>query len=140
MLEATRLYNQQLELNGSYNQAVKERDYYKGKAEQTDGLVEQITGLKQDLRYAYESVGALAKANASLLFDPDLKIENITPAQERLLQATRNYAAKHASNEGFDDIVQDIQKHYGLTKGIQNHIDELTPKPQTKKRSTGHSL
>jgi len=102
--------------------------------------VEQITDLKQDVGNAYESIGAIATANGYLLFDADMKIPNITPAQERLLQATRNYAAKHASNEGFDDIAQDIQKHYGLSTGLQNHIDELMPKPQTKKRSYDHGL
>ncbi|MCL2360881.1 MAG: hypothetical protein FWC73_03585 [Defluviitaleaceae bacterium] len=42
--------------------------------------------------FVYTSVGAIAKANASLLFDPALKLENMKPEQERLLQATRNYA------------------------------------------------
>jgi len=69
-----------------------------------------------------------------------MKIPNITLAQERLLKATRNYAAKYASNEGFDDIAQDIQKYYALSEGMQKHIDELTPKPQTKKRGYDHGL
>jgi hypothetical protein len=82
----------------------------------------------------------MSKANGSLLYDPNLKIDSLTPEQEPLLRATRNYAVTHSKNAGFDDIAQDIEKHYGLTKGIQNHIDELTPKPQIKKRSYDYDL
>jgi len=95
--------------------------------------------LQEDLRNAYTSLGAMAKANCSLLHDPDIKLDSPTPAQERLLQATRNYAKGWAENMGFNDIAQDIDKHYGISKGIQNHIDDLTPK-QTKKRSYDHGL
>ena len=138
MSQANALYQQQQNINGLYQQATKDRDFYKGKADKTDGLVGQITELKQDLRNAYTSVGAIAKANGYLLFDTEMKIANITPAQERLLKATRNYAAKHSRNANFEDIAQDIEKHYGLTPGMQNHIDELMPKPQTQKRSYDH--
>ena len=62
------------------------------------------------------------------------------PEQKRILQATNNYAIKYSKNVGFDDIAQNIEKYYGLSKGIQNHIDELTPKPQTKSKSYGLSL
>ena len=77
---------------------------------------------------------------AVLLFDPDLKLTDLKPPQERLLQATRDYAGGWAETMGFADIAEDIQKHYGISKGIQNHIDELTPKPQAKKRSYDHGL
>lgn len=79
-------------------------------------------------------------ADGSLLYAPNLKIDSLTPEQERLLRATRNYAVTHSKNAGFDDIAQDIEKNYGLTKGIQNRIDELTPKPQINKRSYDYDL
>jgi len=139
MSQATALYNQQQNLNSLYQQAVHDRDYYKDKASKTDGLTAQVTGLQVDLRNAYTSIGAMAKANCSLLHDPDIKLDSPTPAQERLLQATCNYAKGWAESIGFSDIAQDIDKHYGISKGIQNHIDDLTPK-QTKKRSYDHSL
>jgi len=82
--------------------------------------------------------GVEVKRNGCLLFDSELKIANITPAQERLRIATRTYAAAHSRNSDFEDIAQEIEKHYGLTKGMQNHVDDLTPKPQTKKRSYDH--
>jgi hypothetical protein len=138
MKQANALYYQQQNLNHLFQQATKDRDIYKSKADKTDGLAKQITELKQDLRNAYTSVGAMAKANGCLLFDEKMKIPNITPEQERLLKATRTYAAAHSRNSDFEDIAQDIEKHYGLTKGMQNHVDELTPKPQTKKRSYDH--
>jgi hypothetical protein len=68
-----KIYHQQQNINGLYQQAVKDRDFYKSKADKTDGLTEQITELKQDLRNAYASVGAMAKANGLLLFDTDLQ-------------------------------------------------------------------
>lgn len=102
-------------------------------------MTEQVSELKQDLQNAYTSVGATAKANGSLLYDTALKLNNLTLEQERLLQATRNYAVTHSKNAGFEDIAQDVEKHYGLTKGMQNEIDELTPKP-TKRRSYDHGL
>ena len=70
----------------------------------------------------------MAQAVNALLYDPALIIEGLTPQQERLLKAIPNYAIGWAENAGFDDIAGDIQKHYGISKGIQNHIDELTPK------------
>jgi len=139
MSQATALYNQQQNINSLYQQAVHDRDSYKGKADKADGLTAQVTELQKDLQNAYTSLGAMAKANASLLFDPALKLDNMKPEQERLLQATRNYAATHSKNAGFNDIVQEIEKYYNVSKGIQNHIDDLTPK-QTKKRSYDHSL
>ena len=139
MNKAKALYNQQSNINSLYSQAVADRDSYKAKADQTAGLTAQVAELKEDLHNAYLSVGAMAKANASLLYDPELKLNNPTPAQERLLQATRKYAAKHATLAGFSDIAQDIEKHYEITKGMQNHIDDLMPK-QTRKKSYDHSL
>ena len=139
MGQATALYNQQQNLNSLYQQAVSDRDGFKAKADQADGLTAQVGKLQEDLRNAYTSLGAMAKANASLLFDPALKLENMKPEQERLLKATRNYAKGWAENMGFNDIAQEIEKYYDISKGIQNHIDDLTPK-QTKKRSYDHGL
>ena len=90
MEKATALFNQQLNLNNLYRQAVSDRDIYKDRANQVEGLLEQISKLQDDLRNAYTSIGAMAKAVASLLFDPAIKLADPTPAQERLLQAVRN--------------------------------------------------
>jgi len=138
MTEAMRLHHQQLELNGLYSQAVRERDNYKTAASRVPVLQKTITDMKEGLKIAYTSLGAMAKANASLLFDPTLKIANLTTEQERLLQATRNYAAAHARTKGFEDIAVDVEKHYEITEGMQAKVDEL--KPKTKKRSYDHGL
>ena len=137
MEQATVLYNQQQNLNNLYETAITNLKHYMDKTEE---LTEQVTDLKEGVQNAYRSLGAMAKANGSLLYDPALKIENLTPEQERLLQATRNYAVTHSQNAGFEDIAQDVEKHYGLTKGIQNHIDDLTPKVNAKKRNYDHGL
>ena len=57
-----------------------------------------------------------------------------------LFRSIPNYAIAWAKNAGFDDIAEDIQKHYGISKGIQKHIDELMPKPLKRNKSYGHSL
>ena len=82
----------------------------------------------------------MTQAVNALLYDPALVIEGLTPQQERLLKAVPNYAIGWAENAGFDDIAEDIRKHYGISKGIQNHVDELTPKPLKRNKSYGHSL
>ena len=50
-----------------------------------------------------------------------------------------NYGEKWAGNAGFIDIAEDIEKHYGISPGIQNCIDDLVKKT-TRKRSYDHSL
>ena len=144
MKRAVALMHQQQNINDLYHQATSDRDYYKNKAEQTaervTSLTVQVTKLKEGLRNAYTSAGAIAKANAALLYDPKQKIANLTPEQERVLKATSNYAATHARKAGFEDIAQDVDKHYEITAGMQKHIDELTPKPQTKRRDFSPSL
>jgi hypothetical protein len=143
MKRATALYHQQQNINGLYQQAASDRDYYKDKAvqaaERATALTGQVTNLKEGLRNAYTSTGAIAKANAALLYAPNLKIANLTPEQERVLKAASSYAAAHARKMGFEDIAQDVDKHYEITTGMQKHIDELTPKPQVRNRSYGPS-
>jgi chromosome segregation ATPase len=127
MKKAKDLYSQQINLNRAYHEAVSDRDSFKAKADKANELAEGLDA-------AYVSIGAMAKAVSSLLCDPDLKIDSLTPVQERVLQAVRNYAVTWAEKAGFTDVADDIRKYYGISKGIQSHIDELTPKPH-KRRS-----
>jgi len=142
-IEAEALYGQQLNINHLYLDALSERDGYKDAYEtvrtnvvnltkNNKTLSDNITNLQAELKNAYVSLGAMAKANGSLLWDDDssLKIDSLTPAQERLLKATRNYAANFARRAGFEDIAKDIEKHYGITQGMQEQITELMPKPK----------
>jgi len=137
MKQATALYNQQANLNSLYKTAATNLTHYKGKAEQ---LTEQNAELKEDLNNAFLYLEAMAKANNTLLFDDRLKLANMTPEQERLLKATRNYAIQRIRNAGYEELAQGVEKYHEITSGMQNHIDELTPKPQTKKRDYGPSL
>lgn len=120
-------------LNYLYYQAVSDRDSYKAKADKAEKLTDELNG-------AYSSIGSIAKAINALLYDPALIIEGLTPQQERLLKAIPNYAVGWAENAGFDNVAEDIQKHYGISKGIQNHIDELTPKPPKRNKSYDRGL
>ena len=144
MKRAVALMRQQQNINDLYDQAVSDRDYYKANAEQVADRLAVLSGkvaeLKDCLNRAYIRIGAMAKANASLLCDPALKIANLTESQERVLKAAQNYAAAHARNEGFEDVAVDIEKHYGITEGMQDKINELLPKPQVRRRDYNHSL
>jgi len=137
MEQATALYNQQANINSLYKTATTNLAHYKRKTEE---LTEQVTELKEGKDYAYSYIEALAKANGALLYDPALKIANITPDQERLLQATRNYAVQRTRNAGFEELAQCINDYYVITDGMQKHIDELKPKVQTKKRDYSPGL
>ncbi len=66
MSQATELYNQQKSTNNLYKTATINLKHYKSRAEE---LTEQVAELKEDLQNAYASIGAMAKANGSLLYD-----------------------------------------------------------------------
>ena len=108
MNKAEVILKENLHIHNSYYQTISERDNYRATANKATSLEKEIKKLKEELEGAYESIGAMAKANCSLLYDPTLKLNNPTPEQERLLQATRNYAAAHSKKAGFEDIALDI--------------------------------
>ena len=86
----------------------------------------EIDKLKTELKDAHWSVSALSRAAGSLLWEDGLKISNPTQKQEVLLKAMRQYGVKHTRDAGFDDIADYINKHYGISEGLQSDVDELT--------------
>jgi len=137
MAQATALYNQQQNLNSLYQTATANLTHYKGKTEE---LTKQNGELKDGLDNAFFYLEAIAKANNTLLYDASLKLTNMTPEQERLLKATRNYAIQRIRGAGYEELAQSVEKYHEITSGMQAHVDELMPKVQTKKRSYDHSL
>ena len=91
-------------------------------------LQKQNTELKQTLRNAYESLTCVTKAIGMLKYSDDDYKASLTEQQGRLIDAIAKYSEYWAKYDGFDDLAEDIRKHIGISKGIQNEINELMPK------------
>ena len=131
--KAKNLYEQQSNLNSLYRQAVSERDDYEAKAGKAEKLEIELKG-------AYDSIGNMAQAVNSLLYDPSLKINNLQPDQQRALQAISLYARYWANKTGFGGVAERINKTYGISSGIQSHIDELMPKQKSLNKNHDFGL
>ena len=102
---------------------------------------ETIQVLKKANRGAYESLTNVCKAVGMLKYDKngDYKAE-LTPHQERLIDGVANYSARWAKNDGHPDLSEKIKKEIGISKGIQDEIDELVPKKNLSRGHGGMSL
>jgi len=93
-----------------------------------------IASLKQTLRDVYESFMCAIRAVRMFKFGKSkYKIENISDEQERLIDSMADYAAKWAKEDGFRDIAADmLNATPSISEGIQEQIDERTPKISTR--------
>ena len=100
-----------------------------------------IKELTETNRGAYESLTNVCKAVGMLKYDKngDYKAE-LTPHQERLIDGVANYSARWAKNDGHPDLSEKIKKEIGISKGIQDEIDELVPKKNLSRGHGGMSL
>lgn len=135
--QADALYKQQTELNRLYENALSVGEIYKtgfeNELERAALFARENEALESELGKAYAGISEMAKADGSLLWDDSLKIKNITPQQKRLLLAKRDYAIKMAVDAGFEDIAEDIKKHYGVMEGIRRCVDERMPKERGRR-------
>ena len=102
---------------------------------------ETIQALKKANRGAYESLTNVCKAIGLLKYDKDGEYKaNLTPKQERLIDGVANYSAIWAKKDGYPDLAQEINQKIGISKGIQDEIDELVPKKNLSRGHGGMSL
>ena len=102
---------------------------------------ETIQVLKKANRGAYESLTNVCKAVGMLKYDKDDGYKaNLTPKQERLIDGVANYSASWAKKDGYPDLAQEINKKIGISKGIQDEIEELIPKKNISRGHGGMSL
>lgn len=95
-----------------------------------------ITQLRQALRGAYESLANVVKAVGMLKYDQsDGYKADLTPKQGRLIDALARYGSRWAKEEGYSDLAKAMDEKVGISQGIQEDIEELSPK-----RSRGMSL
>lgn len=89
-------------------------------------LGQRIKALESTVRGAYDSLCNVVKAIGMLKYDKEdgYKVEGLTAKQDKLIDGIADYAAKWAKEDGHPDIAEDMEKHIGISKGIQN---ELTP-------------
>ena len=59
----------------------------------------------------------------------------MTPKQGLLIDALARYGSRWAEEEGYPDLAKSMDEKIGISEGIQENIEELSPK-----RSRGMSL
>lgn len=148
-------YQRQLSLNQLLEQTEKQRDSYKHenatlRAENgslrseieklRQSFEKRIESLKTIVRGAYESITNIVKAVGMLKYDKEdgYGVPNLTKKQEKLIDGIADYGVKWAKEDGQHDLAEDMEKHIGISKGIQNTIEP--PKQHYHSHDYGPSL
>ena len=109
--------------NGSLTAQLAERDKL------IQELQKRLETATQTIRGAYESVTNIVKAVGMLKYDKeDGYAVDLTDKQGRLIDAVAKYGARWAREDGHPDLAVEMDKHIGISEGIQEDIKELTPK------------
>lgn len=96
--------------------------------EQIKSLTELKTHLENRLNGMCQSLTNVVKAFNLLKYDKgDYRVE-LTKKQERLFDGLENYAKNWLKEEHKHDMATDIEKHIGISKGIEKEIKALEPK------------
>ena len=131
--EIEKLYDKQSDLN-AYTERVEQelsetrKEICTLKAE--NGSLRRSNAQQgETIRGAYESLTNVCKAVGMLKYDKEGEYQaDLSPQQERLVDGIANYSAKWAIRDGFTDLAEEINRNVGISEGIQDEIDELTPK------------
>lgn len=97
--------------------------------EQIQALQSVKKSLEERLHGMCESLTNVVKAFNLLKYDKDsgYRVE-LTKKQSRLFDGLENYAKNWLREENKHDMAADIEKHIGLSKGIEKEIKALEPK------------
>ena len=101
-------------------------------AEFPQKLAEAVEPLKEGIMQAWTSCKAVVQAVGFLRYSEGDYKANLTDKQARLIDAVSNYARDWAEHDGFPEIAKEIDTKISISKGIQNHIDDLMPKQQQR--------
>lgn len=102
-------------------------------------LWDKINNLRDKLRGAYESLTNVVKAVGMLKYDREKDqngnytygkygISNLSKAQEKLIDGLAEYGAKWAKEDGFPEMAEEMEKHVGISKGIEKIVEPPAPK------------
>ena len=88
-------------------------------------LTRRIEDLSERLKGAYDCFRNAVKAIGMLKYDKTdgYKVEGLTKKQDRLIDGIAEYGAKWAREDGFPDHAEDMEKHIGISKGIQKLVE-----------------
>lgn len=97
--------------------------------EQIQALQSVKKSLEERLHGMCESLTNVIKAFNLLKYDKDsgYRVE-LTKKQSRLFDGLENYAKNWLREENKHDMAADVEKHIGLSKGIEKEIKALEPK------------
>ena len=133
--ELTKVQRENTTLKGRISEL--ERTFEQRVSEATEKLQETIDGLRTQVREAYESLRNVVQAVGLLRYDKKgskYRCEDLTPAQERIIDGVAEYGAYWARAEGHEDLAEDMEKRIGLSKGLEKLIE---PKVQEQGRGRG---
>ena len=118
------LQSENSSLRGQIRSLTVQLDQIKGE------LWEKINDLTDKLKGAYTSLTNIVKAVGMLKYDKEdgYKVDGLTKKQERLIDGVAEYGAKWAKEDGFPEMAEDMEKHIGISKGIEKIIDPPAPK------------
>lgn len=87
-------------------------------------LTQKITDLTDKLKGAYQSLAAVVKAARMLKYDgrDGYKVEGLTRKQDKLIDGLAAYGAQWAREDGYSEMAEDMEKHIGISKGIEKTI------------------
>ena len=87
-------------------------------------LMQRINNLTVKLKGAYQSLAAVVKAARMLKYDgrDGYKVEGLTRKQDKLIDGLAAYAAQWAREDGYSEMAEDMEKHIGISKGIEKTI------------------
>lgn len=109
--------------NGSLTAQLAERD------KTIADLQERLRTALQTVRGAYESLTHVVKAVGMLKYDKEQGYGvDLTEEQGRLIDAIAKYGARWARTDGQPDLAKAMDEQIGISEGIQDDIQELTPK------------
>lgn len=101
-------------------------------------LKEQVNNLIEKIKGAYQSLTNVVKAIGMLKYDHGkYGISNLTAAQSKLIDGLAEYGAKWAKKDGFPEMAADMEKHVGISKGIETIIEPQAPQ---RKRSRSYEM
>ncbi|MDE6036365.1 MAG: plasmid recombination protein [Ruminococcus sp.] len=88
-----------------------------------------IQMLRERFRGAYETLTDVIKAIGMLEYDNNGEYKaDLTPTQTRLIEAVTNYSINLAKASSQLDLAEKMENKIGISQGIQNIIDDLTPR------------
>ena len=109
--------------NSSLTARIAEKDKTIGE------LQERLKTALQTIRGAYESLTNVVRAVGMLKYDKKQGYSvDLTEKQSRLIDAIAKYGARWAKTDGQPDLAKAMNEQIGISQGIQEDIQELTPK------------